>query len=338
MTHAASTSAPRAVVQTVTGPIAASALGTTLMHEHLVIGFAGWEADTIRPGPKRADMVQVCLDRIGQLKDRGVKSLLDPCPCDLGRDVTLAAEVAHKTGFQIVCATGLYTEQQGGAGYWHQRAVFGPVVEAMAELFIKEITDGIGDTGIKAGVIKIASGMGKITDYERWVLRAAAMACKETGAPITTHTDHGTMGDIQQAELVALGVPAHKIIIGHSCGTTDHAYHRRIIDGGSYVGFDRFGINVLFPDDQRISALVKLLHERKERQIVLSHDSVWCWRGEPVPAAMMQALDDGIVFNPTHIHDHVVPRLLEAGVTRAQIDAMLIDNPRRYFAGEPAAA
>jgi phosphotriesterase-related protein len=320
---------------TVTGPIDVSQLGTTLMHEHLVIGFAGWEADTIRPGPKRAEMIATCVDKIGQLQERGVQSLLDPCPNDLGRDVELAAEVANRTGFHIVCATGLYTEHQGGAGYWHQRALFGPVAEAMAELFIGELTVGIGGTGIKAGVIKIAAGAHRITDCERQVLRAAAMASNETGAPITTHTDQGTMGDVQQAELVALGVPPHRIIIGHSCGTDDIAYHRRILDGGSYVGFDRFGINALFPDDKRVAALIALLQDRRERQIVLSHDSVWCWRGQPIPSAIMTALDDGIVFNPTHLHDHILPRLHDAGITRRQIDTMLIDNPRRFFAGEP---
>jgi phosphotriesterase-related protein len=304
------------------------------MHEHLVIGFSGWEADTLRPGPKRAEAIAICVARIGELQARGVRSMLDPCPNDLGRDVELAAEVAHKTGFQIVCATGLYTEQQGGRGYWHQRGLFGPVVEAMAQLFVHELTVGIGETGIKAGVIKIGSSAHQITEYERNVLRAAAIASNETGAPITTHTDQGTMGDAQQAELVALGVPAHRIIIGHSCGTADHAYHMKIVEGGSYLGFDRFGINVLFPDDQRVESLIALLRRHKERQIVLSHDSVWCWRGEPVPAQVAAALNDGIVFNPTHLHDHVIPRLLEAGITRAQIDAMLIDNPRRYFSDE----
>lgn len=329
---------PRRTIQTVTGPIELDQLGTTLMHEHLVIGMGGWQADTLRPGPRRDEMIRICVDRVAQLKDRGVRSMLDPCPNDLGRDVELAAEVAARTGFHIVCATGLYTEHLGGAGYWHHRGLFGSVVEAMAELFIHEITVGIGDTGIRAGVIKIASSAHKITDYEYSVLRAAARASNETGAPITTHTDRGTMGDVQQAELVKLGVPPHRIIIGHSCGTADHAYHLRIIDGGSYVAFDRFGLNVLFPDDRRIESLAALLKKQRERQIVLSHDSVWCWRGEPIPSMFAARLHDGVALNPTHLHDNILPRLLDAGVTRQQIHAMLVDNPRRFFADEPPAA
>jgi phosphotriesterase-related protein len=327
----------RPIIHTVTGPIDVDQLGTTLMHEHLVIGYPGWESDTIRPGPKRAEMIATCVDKIAQLQERGVRSLLDPCPNDLGRDVELAAEVATRTGFHIVCATGLYTEHQGGTGYWHQRALFGSVVDAMAELFIHELTVGIGDTGIKAGVIKIGSSAHRITDYERQVLRAAAKASNATGAPITTHTDQGTMGDVQQAELCALGVPPHRIVIGHCCGTDDIAYHRRILDGGSYVAFDRFGINPLFPDDKRVASLIALLRDHRERQLVLSHDSVWCWRGQPIPSAFVAMLSDGVVFNPTHLHDRIIPRLLEAGITRRQIDTMLIDNPRRFFAGEATA-
>jgi phosphotriesterase-related protein len=326
---------PGRAIHTVTGPIDVDQLGVTLMHEHLVIGFAGWEADTLHPGPRRAEMIRICTDKIAQLQDRGVRSMLDPCPNDLGRDVELAAEVASRTGFHIVCATGLYTEHLGGAGYWHQHGMFGSAVEAMAELFIHELTTGIGDTGIKAGVIKIGSSAHHITDYERQVLQAAAMASNATGAPITTHTDQGTMGDVQQAELVKLGVPPHRIIIGHCCGTSDHAYHRRIADGGSYVAFDRFGLDVLYPDDKRVAALIALLEAHTERQLLLSHDSVWCWRGQPFPPAIMAALASGAMMSPTHLHDHILPRLLEAGVTRQQIDTMLVDNPRRIFADEP---
>jgi len=243
-------------INTVTGPISPRDLGVTLMHEHLVIGFPGWEANTMVPRQSREEMVAVCVDRIGQLQDRGVKSMLDPCPNDIGRDVELAAEVASKTGFQIICATGLYHEHMGGSGYWDFRGTFGKGAAEIAELFITELTKGVGDTGIKAGIIKVASTEGRITDYERTVLEAAAMASIETGAPINTHTDGGTMGDEQQRILTNLGVPANRIIIGHSCGTTDTAYHMKIAGGGSYLGFDRFGLDPITPDSQRIDALV----------------------------------------------------------------------------------
>lgn len=321
-------------VQTVTGTIPVNALGVTLMHEHLLIGYPGALADTIRPGPSRDEMVTTCVSKIQSMQALGIQSLLDPCPNDLGRDVTLAAEVADKTGFNIICATGLYKEDEGGAAYWHFRRSIGRAVENMAELFIHELSEGIADTGIRAGIIKIATGEGRITDYEYEVMEAAALAAVETGAPITTHTDQGTMGEEQQAFLLAKGVAPHKIIIGHSCGSANHGYHMNILNKGSYLGFDRFGLDVLVPDEQRIDALVALLEKDQQQQIVVSHDSVWCTQGQPFPIDLLETMDAESLFNPTHFHLKIIPKLLERGVSQEQIDCMLIDNPRRFFAGE----
>ncbi len=321
-------------VNTVCGPIDVHQLGTTLMHEHLLIGYPGWEADTLHPGPTREQMLATCVDKVRAMQELGVQSMLDPCPNDLGRDVALAREVAERTGFNIICATGLYKEDEGGFAYWHFRRQAGIAVEAMAELFIRELTEGIGDTGIRAGIIKVATGVGRISDYEYLVLEAAARAALETGAPITTHTDQGTMGDAQQQFLIDQGVPAHRIIIGHSCGSADHAYHMKIVEGGSYLGFDRFGLDILVPDAQRVESLVKLLQQGKEQQVVVSHDSVWCTRGEPFPPELLAAANTDNLFDPTHFHRHIIPQLLEAGITQGQIDTLLRDNPRRFFAGE----
>jgi phosphotriesterase-related protein len=323
-------------INTVTGPIGVDALGVTLMHEHLVIGFAGWESDTFHPGPSRREMIAICCDKIAQMQAHGIRSMVDPCPNDLGRDVTLAAEVAQKTGFNIVCATGLYKQEDGGMPYWHFRGRFGAIVDVLADLFIRELTVGVGDTGIKAGIIKVGSGPNGITAHERNVLQAAAIAAKATGAPITTHTDEGKHGDEQQAILLKLGVPAHQILIGHSCGTPDHDYHLKIVGAGSYLGFDRFGINTITPDESRLAALVALLKKRHEKRLFVSHDSVWCWRGEPFPDHIVKRIDYSVYANPTHLHRNIFPKLLAQGVTQQQIDIMLVDNPRRFFGGTPS--
>lgn len=321
------------MVQTVNGAIDVAELGVTLMHEHLVIGYPGWEADTLSPGPNRQEMLAICVDKVQAMQDHGVRSMLDPCPNDLGRDVTLAAEVAARTGFNIICATGLYKEDEGGVPYWHFTRTAGDAVSRMAELFIHELTQGIGDTGIRPGIIKVATGKGAITQYEYEVLEAAAVASIETGAPITTHTDSGTMGVEQQAFLVEKGVAPHRIIIGHSCGSIDHNYHMQIVEGGSYLGFDRFGLDFFVDDDERVSALLALLKQDREKQIVVSHDSVWCTRGTPFPKAILDSMDADKLFDPTHFHRNIIPKLIAGGATQAHIDALLIENPRRFFAG-----
>ena len=322
-------------IATVTGETTAEALGRTLMHEHLVIGYPGFESHTTHTGPTAEERFAICVDRVQSLQALGFRTMLDPCPNDLGRDVELAAKVAQQTGFQIICATGLYKQSEGGFAYWHFRSSFEPQVEAMAELFVRELTEGIGDTGIRAGIIKVATGKGRISDYERTVLEAAARASVETGAPITTHTDDGQLGDEQQAILTAAGVPAHRIIIGHSCGTDDHDYHMRIARGGSYLGFDRFGIELLFPDEKRVASLVALIRAGAGDRAVVSHDSVWCWRGEPIPAALLPNAGD--LFDPTHFSRNIVPKLRGAGISEEEIDRLLVENPRRFFEGEKLA-
>lgn len=320
-------------IQTVTGTTTPDGLGRTLMHEHLVIGYPGAETDWVRPGPTRREMFSRCVDRIEEIKGQGFTSMLDPCPSDLGRDVEFMAKVAQQTGFQIICATGLYKEDEGATAYWKFRGNFGSPVEAMTEVFVKELSEGIGSTGVRAGIIKVGTGHQTLTDYEKWVFEAAARAAVETGAPITTHTDEGRFGDDQQAFLVQHGVAPHRIVIGHSCGTSDTDYHMRIVAGGSYLGFDRFGLDVIQPDDERVKALLRLLEAGAGRQIVISHDSVWCWRGMPIPSAEILAAMES-VWKPTHFVEQIAPRLRDGGATEAQIDTLLVDNPRRFFAGE----
>jgi phosphotriesterase-related protein len=323
-------------LQTVTGAIRPDDLGRTLMHEHLLIAQPGSEADTVHPGPDAAERFARCVDRIEELKSLGFTSMLDPCPSDLGRDVELMAKVAQKTGFQIICATGLYKQSEGSYPYWHMRENFGSTVGAMAEIFIRDIVEGIGGTGVRAGIIKVATGPGEMTEYERGVFEAAAQAAAETGVPITTHTDEGSVGDLQQRVLSENGVLPHRIVIGHSCGSSDHGYHMKIARGGSYLGFDRFGLELLHPDEERVASLVQLIAAGAGDRVVVSHDSVWCWRGQPFPPEVEAAAIER--WNPTHFSTHIVPQLTDRGVTDQQIDALLIDNPRRFFAGDKLAS
>ena len=267
------------------------------------------------------------------MQELGFTAMVDPCPADLGRDLELMVTVAERTGFHIVCATGLYKEH-GGSEYWQSRARSPSLSDAAAELFTAELTDGIGSTGVRAGIIKIGTGPHQMTDYERAIFEGAAKAAVATGAVITTHTDEGTMGDLQQQVLTAAGAPSERMVIGHSCGTTDHAYHRRIADGGSYLGFDRFGIEIFQSDADRAGSLAKLIDAGFGDRLVVSHDSVWCWRGhQPTIAPAMAE-----VWHPGNFSTRVVPMLRDLGVTDDQIDELILHNPRRFFSGEALAS
>jgi phosphotriesterase-related protein len=317
------------MINTVLGPCTPDDLGVTLMHEHLMIGWPGWEADAAAPPFQRKEVLKLCIDRMQELKALGLRTFLDPCPIDLARDAEFMAEVAQAAGVHIICATGLYKEDQGATPYFKFRAQFSDAVSEMSDTFIKELTEGIGSSGIKAGILKVATQAHQISTYETMVLRAAARAAKATGARITTHTDEGTMGREQLDIFAAEGVDPRHVIVGHSCGSADLRYHVDLLDRGCTLGFDRFGLEILQPDRLRTAALIGLLGIGFHQQIVLSHDSVWCWRGRalPLPAELLPN------WSPTHVFKNIVPALRNAGVPQQKIDAMLIDNPRRFFQG-----
>jgi len=319
-------------ITTVDREITPDDLGKTLVHEHLQIGMPGWDVDPIVPRHARADTIAKCVDRIAEMQGAGFTSMIDPCPSDLGRDVALMAEVASRTGFNILCTTGLYTEELGAATYWRmQQNMNSDADKYVAEGYIKEITEGIADTGIKAGLIKLSTGNAPLSDYDAMLIEAAGHAALATGVPIISHTE-AVLGDVQQERLTAMGVPAHRIIVGHSCGCADFDYHLKIATGGSYLGFDRFGLEMVLPDSTRIVSLARVIDAGAGDRVVISHDTVWCALGSFIPEDKFAEL--GVNNSPLHFTNVIMPQLLEADVTQAQIDTMLIDNPRRYFAGE----
>src|SRR5215469_424904 len=312
-------------INTVTGTTSPEQLGTTLMHEHLLIGWAGWELDCAAPRFDRKLALKNCIERLKEVRDLGLKTFVDPCPMDIGRDVTFMAEVADATGVNVICATGLYKEDLGNTAYFKQRSV-----EDIAEVYVSEIQKGIGTTGIRAGIIKCATGKGQVTKYEETCLRAASRAHKKTGVPITTHTEDGTMGGEQLDIFASEGVDLCHVIIGHSCGASDLRYHTDMLDRGCTLGFDRFGLDFLHPDKLRLAALIGLIGVGYESQLVLSHDTVACWlgRGMDLPAEMAKLVQN---WTPTHVFKNILPALKRAGVTEAKIHTLMVENPRRYF-------
>ena len=324
-------------IQTVTGPIGLDQLGRTLMHEHLFIAFSGAEFDPTALFD-RAGFVAEAVRRLRQLREEhGVKSFLDPCPIELGRDAALMKEIAEKSEMQVICTTGFYFEEMGLPIYWRARTE-----QEIADLYIREITHGIGATGVKAGAIKVATGK-PITALDKKFLAAACIASKATGTPIITHTQDGHGAPEQQELFAAGGVEAHKCLIGHCCGNADPAYHRKVVDGGSYIGFDRIGILRFQPDEVRADNLVRLVRSGHRAQIMMSQDRHCGWLGKFARQMSAQELahieaQRAIGNWPppyTYMFTDFVPMLKERGLTQNDIDSILLDNPRRYFAGEP---
>jgi phosphotriesterase-related protein len=321
-------------VNTVSGSAHVDELGMTLVHEHLLIGYPGWFMDALAPAFQRAEAMKRAVDRLQELQSYGVRTFLDPCPMDLGRDVEFMAEASQRSGMRIVCATGAYKENEGITYTFNALQV-----EEIEAIYFKELTEGIGNSGIRAGIVKVATGAHKITDYERKLLTAGGRAAARVGCPVLTHTDEAELGLEQIAILSAQGVPAQRILVGHSDGRDDHAYHRSLADQGAYVGFDRFGIEPIISDEKRIDSVCKMVEAGYARSVCLSHDAVCgAWLGRPVFAGkyVLRPEQMPVIMpnsEPTHLFKHILPKLQERGVSRAAIDTMLIENPRRYFAG-----
>lgn len=316
-------------VQTVTGTAEARELGRTLIHEHVLVGFPGWDLDAKAPPFKRAEVMARAVDQMQVLADLGLGTFVDPCPMDLGRDVEFLAELSQRSGMRIVCTTGGYFEAEGITYTFRHLPV-----EEITDIYIKEITEGVGETGIKAGAVKIATGSGRVSDYERKLVTAGARAARATGVPLISHTQDASCGHDQIDIVTGEGVSAERLVVGHSDGIDDHEYHRSLAERGAFVGFDRFGISIIIPDEVRVRNVLALARAGHTRRILLSHDSIVCWRGRPVPYANSYEEVLALIpaWRPTLILETIVPQLRAGGLSAEDVETILVDNPRRLFA------
>lgn len=321
-------SAPARSIQTVTGTAEAHELGRTLIHEHVLVGFPGWDLDAKAPPFVRAEVMARGIEQMQALADLGVGTFVDPCPMDLGRDVEFLAELSERSGMRIVCTTGAYHEAEGITYTFRHLPV-----EEITDIYIKEITEGVGDTGIKAGAVKIATGTPHVSEYERKLVTAGARAARATGVPLISHTQEACCGHDQIDIVTGEGVSAERLVVGHSDGTDDQAYHRSLAERGAFVGFDRFGISIIVPDEVRVQSVLALARAGHTRRILLSHDSIVCWRGRPVPYG--NTYDEVLArvpdWRPTTIFTKIVPQLRAGGLTAEDVETILVDNPRRLF-------
>jgi len=326
-----------ATVNTVTGSISTDDLGITLPHEHILYGYPGWEGDQTIAPLDRETIVRNGVDTLTQLKnDFGLQSYVDATALDGSRMPEICKEVSEKSGVNIICSTGYYYEGEGSPIYWKLRGSLGDISEELYELFMTEVTVGIRDTGIKAGVIKVGSSKGEITDYEKLMFQTAARVQKETGVPIITHTQEGTMGPEQAALLIEAGADPKRVQIGHMSDNTDLAYQEATFQQGAYVSWDRMGLQGLVGcpmDEQRYPVMIELIKKGYANQLMISHDFIITWLGRPlnIPEEAMPLIAN---WHPTHLFQNIIPALKAGGVTDEQIDTIVRDNPRRLFAGE----
>jgi phosphotriesterase-related protein len=314
-------------VETVHGPVDVARLGRALMHEHVVLaepealrnfthawGESYWDEDV-----RVADAVR----KLRAVRDAGYETFVDPTAYGIGRDVRRIQRINAEVDLNIVVATGVYAFLEL-PNFLRYRDT-----DDLAALFVRELREGIDDTGVKAGFLKCAvEEYGVVGDLPR-IVAAVAAASVETGAPVMVHTNaaHRT-GLIALKAFLDAGVDPAKLVIAHSGDSNDLDYLREIADSGASLGCDRFGIEHFNPLEKRIDTLVALLETGYGDRIHLSHDASSFndfFTGDHKFAGEQESMSYLL------IHEKVLPALLERGVPQSQIDEMERENPRRFF-------
>jgi phosphotriesterase-related protein len=324
-------------VNTVLGPMSLDDMGKTLIHEHVTYGYPGWYGDLTCAPFDREEAAQQSVRILEDVKQYGLVTYVDATPNESCRDPELMKMVSERSGVNIICSTGYYYESEGAAPYWNFRRRFFDADEEVYEMFMREITEGIGKTGVKAGAIKLATSPGRMTDYEALFFRAAARAQQETGVPILTHTSGGTMGPEQADFLIEAGVSPKQILIGHMCDNLSTSEHLKVLSRGVYDGFDRMGLEGIVglpmpTDAERYPIIIGLIGTGHIDRIMLSHDHILFMPGRQ-PFQMDKVVPTPNYY-PTHVFNNVAKVLKDAGVTDEQLDTIFVKNPRNFFAGE----
>lgn len=325
------------LINTVLGTITKEQLGRTLVHEHLIYGFTGWQGDTTLGYFDEKRCMEENLKWIKPITEApyNFKTLIDATNNECGRDPVFLARMSLALGMNIICSTGYYYENMSAHGYWKFRSGSHDIEKEIADMMKTELEVGIRGTEffsgspIKAGVMKIATSNAMMTPIEEKFFRAAAEVNKETGRPIITHTELGTMGPEQAELLVKCGANPKDIQIGHMCGNTDIDYHERVLQTGVFDSFDRCGLEGdLFhtpTDEQRCQTIVTLLEKGYEDQILMSHDSVTVELGRNDGDKNLLPIFKNA--NIQNIPTRLIPMLLEMGATEAQIEKIFVTNP-----------
>jgi len=316
-------------VPTVARDIDASALGATLMHEHIFV--LSPEINQNRPETwgDEDSRIQDAIRRLQALKSSGIDSLVDMTVLGLGRYIPRIRRIASRVDVNILVATGIYVCDDLPAFYQFRNS-YSPSdsPQMMMDMFVRDIRDGIAGTGVRAAVLKCATDVRGMTPAAEQCFRAVARAHRITGAPISTHSHAGSRGGLEQQRIfMEEGVDLSRVIIGHSGDSTDLGYLEELIQNGSCLGMDRFGIDLILSFEKRVDTVARLCEKGYADRMVLSHDAA-CYM-DWFPENQLQKSAPNWHF--LHICNDVLPALKTRGVTDSQIHTMMVENPRLIF-------
>jgi phosphotriesterase-related protein len=305
-------------IDTVTGPVPAERLGTTLMHEHVLVDFIG--AAGVSPSRYDADAVfKAVLPHLHQAKRLGCDTLVECTPAYLGRDPRLLKRLSEASGVHILSNTGYY----GAAKDKHVPAhAFDETAEQLAARWMREHERGIDDTGIKPALMKIGVDESPLSAIDGKLVRAAALTHRGTRLPIASHTTSGAAALEELTLLEAAGVPLSAFIWVHAHAERDESFHARAARRGAWVEFDGISPSSVA---RHVALVQRMKAEGLLGHVLVSHDAGWYRVGEP----------GGGEFRPYDtLFTAFVPALKASGFSDAEIRQLLVANPRRALSGD----
>lgn len=316
-----------APIPTAKGAVESGALGRTLMHEHVFV----ITPEVLQNYPEEWDeqtRIEDAIEKLTALKAAGIDTIVDPTVVGLGRYIPRIVEIANRIDLNIVVATGVYT-YDSVPKYFRLRGPFMgmDLPDPMVDMFIRDINDGIADTGVRAAFLKCAIDEPGMTEDVARILRAVARAHLATGAPIMVHTEPASHRGLEVHQLLhAEGVDPTSVLLAHSGDSADADHLTELADLGYLLGMDRFGVDAILPFEQRVEIVVELIKRGHLERMVLAHDAS-CFFDWIDPSYLAMAPN----WHFLHISNEVLPALRERGVSEEQIDTMLVANPRRWF-------
>jgi predicted metal-dependent phosphotriesterase family hydrolase len=300
-------------VRTVLGDVAQDQLGLCYAHEHVVIR-GKWIEENF-PDFQLDDLEAITAELM-ELRLAGVCTMIDAMPTDSGRSADDLILISQRTTMNIVAATGLHLRIYYPGDHW-----FDTIDDnALVDLFVGEITVSMKDSRARAGVIKVAGSLDRLTELERRNFRAAGRAQRQTGCPILTHTEQGAAALEQVQILIEAGAdPAH-VVLSHLDRIGDIAYHREVLSTGVRLEFDsafRWGSK----PNQTLQLILALAPEFPD-QIVLGMDAARTsyWRSYGGKPGLRYLVDE---FGPI---------LVAAGLEEPLLHKILFENPAGAFA------
>jgi phosphotriesterase-related protein len=298
-------------IRTVTGDISPEQLGVCYPHEHLI----GQPPKALATPDLTLDSQDAALRELRWFREAGGSAIVEMSTPDYGRSAASLRSLAQKSGVRIIAAAGFNKEK------FSMPLIEDATVEQLTQRFVNEVVNGMDGTDVRAGLVKASSSKDAITPQAEKMFRAAAGAHRATGAPISTHTEAGSMALEQVALLKDERVEPQHVIIGHVDRRLDWDFVLALARTGVYLGFDQISKEQYYPDQLRIAMIMRLVEAGFGKQLLLSGDlarrSYWPSYGT----------GGGPGF--TYILWRFIPWLRQSGLAESVIQDLLINNPAR---------